>query len=625
MSFFILRAKKRRGILGIHRKIYLGVIILLACMPQAFSLNVQGTVLDDAGKMLAGATVWLVEERTVQKTTTDAEGHFLFESVKCGLIELVALKEGYALGGYGTFLTSDKTMEIRLRTPGMLSFRVINNSFFPVAGARIKWLLVRGGFSIPVNRLTEQGFPSWRADKEGVVSVSCLPKGAIVQFAVGHMKYADTLVDFLDVGGKRQDVVLYEGYKLSGRVDNGKTGVADAQVILFKTGVQGERIFAETVSDPEGLYYLRASKGEYLLRASHPDYASVESVPVAISGETEEQAMDLSLARPRKIEGSVQFPDGTPSPGVWVRFSANKHVLTETHTDEDGRFCLLIGTSDGVLTILPPPGFMTDALADIPVKLGDAPSASLTPVRLRELPVISGHVAHVDSQVLISSLDLAAPLWVLSDEQGRFEIRFTDAPEKEIVHFRAEHARSLLRKDFEVNLKNPKNPEITLEAFEPDTSIRPPALDESDLTSLLGKPAPEWSCSEWFNSEPRSLESLRGKVVMLTFWAGFDTSPKGVNRMEELRALHDLFHGADNLQFIGIHDETSEKDEIKQYVERLGVAFPVGRDAEPSKTFSTYGIGAIPVTILIDKKGILRYFTVTGRLLELIKVLQTEE
>lgn len=625
MSYVIFHVHETRGILGIRRKMVVGVVILLAFMPQAFSLSVQGTVLDDSGAMLDGAMVWLAEAQAVQKRTTDAEGHFLFDRVKCGVIDLVALKEGYALGGYGTFLLSDTTMEIRLRTPGTLSFRVINNSFFPVGGARVKWLLVRGGFSIPLNRLAEAGFPAWRADAEGVVTAPCLPQGAIVQFSVGHMKYADTLVDFLDVGGKRQDVVLYEGYKLSGRVSNGTAGVAGAQVRLFKTGVQGERIFAETESDPEGLYYLRATKGEYLICASHPDYAPSESVAVTFGGEREEQTIDLSLAPPRTIEGSVQFPDGTPSPGVWVRFTASKHVLAETHTGEEGRFCLLIGKPDGVLTVLPPPGFMTDALADIPVKLGDATSASLKPVRLRELPVISGQIANMDRQVMISSLDHPVPLWVLSDKQGRFEIRFTEAPEKEIVHFRAEHARSLMRKDFEVNLKAPKSPAITLEAFEPDTSARSPALDESDLTPLLGKPAPEWVCSEWFNSEPRSLGSLRGKVVVLTFWAGFDTSPKGVNRIEELRAHYDLLHDADNLQFVGIHDETSETDEIKQYVERLGVAFPVGRDAEPSKTFTAYRIGAIPVTVLIDKKGVLRYFTVTGRLLELIKVLRMEE
>ncbi len=599
-------------------------ILFLFCMPWAKALSVQGTVLDGNGKMLPEARVWLAESETVQKASTDSEGHFLFDHVKTGAIEVVALKEGYSLGGYSAFLLQDKTLEIRLNPPDTLSFRVINQNFFPVAGARVKWLLVRGGFSIPAARLTEQGFPAWRAAEDGVVSVPGLTKGAIVQFAVGHGKYADTIVDFLDVGGKRQDVVLYEGIKLGGRVSVGNKWMANARVTLFRTGVHGARVFAEAMSDPEGLYHLRAAKGEYLVQASHPEYASPEAVPVNLTEETKEQTLDLTLTTPKVIEGSVEFPDGKPCPGVWIQFHDGKQLLTENHTDEAGHFRLLAGKPEGILTVTPPEGFMTETLADIPVKLGDANRAQLKPVRLRELPVIKGHITDVDSRVLISSLDLTSPLWTLSDAKGNFEIHFNYAPEKETVRFRAEHARLLRRGDFEVNLKNPHVPEITLEPFDPDTAQRPPAPSESDLSALLGKPAPAWQCSDWFNSDPLLLEALRGKVIVLTFWAGFDDSPKGVNRIEELRALADTLGKTEDVQFIGVHDEASVKEEVKQYVERLGISFPVGRDAESSVTFSNYKIGAIPATVLIDKKGFVRYFTVEGRLLELIKVLLAE-
>ena len=41
---------------------------------------------------------------------------------------------------------------------------------------------------------------------------------------------------------------------------------------------------------------------------------------------------------------------------------------------------------------------------------------------------------------------------------------------------------------------------------------------EAFVSSLQDRPAPELSSTTWINSDPLTLQKLRGKVVLLEFW-----------------------------------------------------------------------------------------------------------
>ena len=57
------------------------------------------------------------------------------------------------------------------------------------------------------------------------------------------------------------------------------------------------------------------------------------------------------------------------------------------------------------------------------------------------------------------------------------------------------------------------------------TSLRAdaPQLENSKVRELLnemqGKPAPKLALKGWINAKPMSLEKLKGKIVVLDFWA----------------------------------------------------------------------------------------------------------
>lgn len=132
---------------------------------------------------------------------------------------------------------------------------------------------------------------------------------------------------------------------------------------------------------------------------------------------------------------------------------------------------------------------------------------------------------------------------------------------------------------------------------------------------LLGDPAPELPLADqWFPGERRSLSSYKGKVVLLDFWAMwcapcFDAFPL-------LIEWHQDF-ADDGLAILGVTryygavsgmpaDHAAELAELRRFRtrERLPYDFVVG-DSQAMQLM--YGATGLPTTVLIDRKGIVRY------------------
>lgn len=602
------------------------VAVFLAQTVTAAALTLTGTVVDPQENPVAEASVWSNQNYDIHRTTTDASGAFHISELGVGSTEVVALKEGLAIGGYSAFMIGDATAKIRLDTPDTLAIRVVNPEFLPVAGARVKSLRVANQFLAAAEDLVPEGFPLWRSNDEGILELPMMPKDGFVQLVITHFKYADSSVAYLPVSGKRQDIVLYRGATLRGRVTKGESGLGRARVSVYRVAVGGQREYAEAVTDPEGFYSARVPEGEYLVAAYHPDWASPEPQSVAIREGNGGNVADVAMLRPRMIEGSVVLPDGSPCEAVRIAYKVGRTIYQDTLSSREGSFRLKVGSPKGLILVGPPPGYMPDDLPEIPVDMADAYHVTITPIRLHPLPTISGSVLDTGgnpaANVLIASQNLPAPIWTITNENGEFQLRLPYAPDAPKVVLRAEHALRFLRQDFQVSLKRLKPATVKLKAYTPEAGERPLVPGRNDLSRLAGKPAPEIRCQDWFNTQPLTAQSLKGKVIVLTLWGGFDESPLGVNRIEELRALHVLLRDVDDVLFLAVHDAGSERDEVEEYVRRFGIPFAVGRDADPFVTFVNYGVNFIPQTVLIDKQGVLRYFQVEGRLLELIKLLR---
>jgi hypothetical protein len=261
----------------------------------------------------------------------------------------------------------------------------------------------------------------------------------------------------------------------------------------------------------------------------------------------------------------------------------------------------------------------------------DEAEYTLEPIKLAPLPVIQGRISAPEDleldRVIVGTADASAPVYAIADADGAFELRLEQAPMSGRVEVVAEHALRLLRAQGTVDLREDAPVLLELAPFQPNLDPAPP-WSPNDLAHMVGKAAPELEVAAWVNlaegAAPPSLAALRGKVVVLTLWGGFDATDAARERLQLLNRLHRLYAGVDDVVFLGVHDSGKEPAEIRRYIQEYGVEYPVGRDKDPFLTFDAYNTNFIPQTVLIDKAGVLRHYFVEGRLPELIKHLRRQ-
>ena len=423
------------------------------------------------------------------------------------------------------------------------------------------------------------------------------------------------------------------GVKLRGRVTSpGGEGVARARVSVFRSGVAGQREFAEVLTGPEGFYTAVVPPADYLVVARHPDYAIPDPSPVTIPSTEEAVVHDVQLSPARVMGGTVLDRMDAPVAGARLAYYARGNLFAAVTTDVAGRFSVTVSPGEGRLQVIPPPGYITLRHPVISFTLDlDEDEYALEPIRLAPLPVIQGRVRAQEDlpldRVIVGTGDAAAPVYAIADADGAFELRLEQAPMSGRVEVVAEHGLRLVRGRATVDLRKAEPVTLDLAPFEPNLEPAPP-WSPNDLAHMVGEPAPELEVAEWVNlaagASPPALADLRGKVVVLTLWGGFDATDAAQERLQLLNRLYNLYAGVDDVVFLGVHDSGKEASEVRRYVQDYGIEYPVARDKDPFLTFDAYNTNFIPQTVLIDKAGVLRHYFVDGRLPELIKHLRRE-
>lgn len=111
-------------------------------------------------------------------------------------------------------------------------------------------------------------------------------------------------------------------------------------------------------------------------------------------------------------------------------------------------------------------------------------------------------------------------------------------------------------------------------------------------------PAQEFSLTD-ARGQTVALSAMKGKVVLLDFWATWCTGCK--EEMPWFMAFQDKY-GARGLSSIGVALDDDGWKTVRPYVESHLINYPI---AVADPTFAaTYGFeGALPVTVLIDRTG----------------------
>ena len=138
------------------------------------------------------------------------------------------------------------------------------------------------------------------------------------------------------------------------------------------------------------------------------------------------------------------------------------------------------------------------------------------------------------------------------------------------------------------------------------------------VLSLVGKPARALEASVWIGPKPPSIASLRGKAVLLFFWAHWCPNCKA-----EVFIISDLMkkYGPKGLALIGptryygyaVRGETAPPEVEKPYIDVIRREYYTLLASMPvplsNANFTNYGAdSSTPTLVLLDRQGIVRWY-----------------
>ena len=122
-------------------------------------------------------------------------------------------------------------------------------------------------------------------------------------------------------------------------------------------------------------------------------------------------------------------------------------------------------------------------------------------------------------------------------------------------------------------------------------------------------PAPDFTLED-MDEEKHSFRDLRGKVVLLNFWATW--CPPCRREMPSMERLHQKMEGKD-FKVLAVN-QMEDGDHVFAYIGQLEVdpTFTILFDTD-SKVSNSYSVNGLPTTYLIDKQGNIRFRAIGGR------------
>lgn len=140
-------------------------------------------------------------------------------------------------------------------------------------------------------------------------------------------------------------------------------------------------------------------------------------------------------------------------------------------------------------------------------------------------------------------------------------------------------------------------------------SNKPASINDVSQTNLPVQPSKPLSEMSWTNFEGKTqkLGELKGKVVVLDFWATY--CPPCLEEIPHLNELQTRY-GADNLQIVGLHvGDDEDRARVPDFANRLKINYVLASPEDELMRFIFADRDDIPQTAVFDRDGkLLRKF-----------------
>lgn len=132
-----------------------------------------------------------------------------------------------------------------------------------------------------------------------------------------------------------------------------------------------------------------------------------------------------------------------------------------------------------------------------------------------------------------------------------------------------------------------------LEAIHEDLFIKAKIIPAKHI-----KKAPNFTLED-LDGKKVELQSFKGKVILLSFWATWCGPCK--KEMPSMEALYKQLK-PQGFVLLGVSVDYEKKEKVREFIEKNGCSFPILLDPK-LHVYHLYEIKGIPTAILIDKQG----------------------
>jgi len=169
-----------------------------------------------------------------------------------------------------------------------------------------------------------------------------------------------------------------------------------------------------------------------------------------------------------------------------------------------------------------------------------------------------------------------------------------------------------------VDVEIPFNDDFFVLPFSPDEKVfdhdagKMIGALKSQPVPKIGQPAPPLTIARWLDGQPRTLEDLKGQVVVLDFWGLWCSACR--NEVATRKVVQEKFRDRP-VVFIAIHSAEGKTEalaaRIAEFQQEKGWnvlgAIDSGRMVEDSVTTTAYGVDHFPFLVVIGPDGKIVY------------------